>query len=257
MTVAWGTPHAAGSVGTVACSLIRIAGPRRRLLRRREARARPRVHDRERDRDLATDRDRARRGLLWGYRIWPGIALGAFLANAWTDVPLYTTLGITARQHRRGAGRRLSAPPPHRLPAVAGSGPRRRSRSSCSAASSAPWSARPSASAACCSATRSTSPSSAPTWRTWWLGDMGGDLVVAPALLVAVTHWPYRAGARAARSRPPRWPPLIAGVAALVFTQRDLAHLSDLPAADRGRAALLAAGRGRRLACSSPHRDPA
>jgi serine phosphatase RsbU (regulator of sigma subunit) len=29
-------------------------------------------------------------------------------------------------------------------------------------------------------------------WRTWWLGDMGGDLVVAPALLVAVTHWPYR-----------------------------------------------------------------
>src|SRR6266571_955382 len=29
-------------------------------------------------------------------------------------------------------------------------------------------------------------------WRTWWLGDMGGDLVVAPALLVAATHWPYR-----------------------------------------------------------------
>ena len=34
--------------------------------------------------------------ILWGYRIWPGIALGAFLANAWTDVPLYTALGITA-----------------------------------------------------------------------------------------------------------------------------------------------------------------
>ena len=29
-------------------------------------------------------------------------------------------------------------------------------------------------------------------WRTWWLGDIGGDLVVAPALLVAVTHWPFR-----------------------------------------------------------------
>jgi serine phosphatase RsbU (regulator of sigma subunit) len=28
-------------------------------------------------------------------------------------------------------------------------------------------------------------------WRTWWLGDMGGDLIVAPALLVAITHWPY------------------------------------------------------------------
>jgi integral membrane sensor domain MASE1 len=29
-------------------------------------------------------------------------------------------------------------------------------------------------------------------WRTWWLGDLGGDLIVAPALLVAATHWPYR-----------------------------------------------------------------
>jgi anti-anti-sigma factor len=29
-------------------------------------------------------------------------------------------------------------------------------------------------------------------WRTWWLGDMGGDLIVAPALLIAVTHRRYR-----------------------------------------------------------------
>jgi hypothetical protein len=29
-------------------------------------------------------------------------------------------------------------------------------------------------------------------WRTWWLGDMGGDLIVAPAVMVAVSHWPYR-----------------------------------------------------------------
>jgi integral membrane sensor domain MASE1 len=28
--------------------------------------------------------------LLGGYRLWPGIALGAFLANAWTGVPLGT-----------------------------------------------------------------------------------------------------------------------------------------------------------------------
>src|SRR5437868_14366326 len=34
--------------------------------------------------------------LLGGYRLWPGVALGAFLANAWTDVPLLTALGITA-----------------------------------------------------------------------------------------------------------------------------------------------------------------
>src|SRR3954453_4414291 len=34
--------------------------------------------------------------LLWGYRLWPGVALGALLANGWTGVPLYTVLGIAA-----------------------------------------------------------------------------------------------------------------------------------------------------------------
>ena len=33
--------------------------------------------------------------LLWGYRLWPGVALGAFLANSWTGIPLYAVLGIT------------------------------------------------------------------------------------------------------------------------------------------------------------------
>jgi serine phosphatase RsbU (regulator of sigma subunit) len=28
-------------------------------------------------------------------------------------------------------------------------------------------------------------------WRVWWLGDMGGDLLIAPALLVAATWWPF------------------------------------------------------------------
>src|ERR671934_1028442 len=34
--------------------------------------------------------------LLWGYRVWPGVALGALLANAWTGVPAYAVLGIAA-----------------------------------------------------------------------------------------------------------------------------------------------------------------
>ena len=35
-------------------------------------------------------------------------------------------------------------------------------------------------------------------WRVWWLGDMGGDLLVAPALMVAATQWPFsRAPGRA------------------------------------------------------------
>jgi integral membrane sensor domain MASE1 len=26
--------------------------------------------------------------VLWGYRLWPGVALGALLANSWTGIPL-------------------------------------------------------------------------------------------------------------------------------------------------------------------------
>src|SRR3954469_82004 len=32
--------------------------------------------------------------VLWDYRLWPGVALGAFLANVTTDVPVYTAAGI-------------------------------------------------------------------------------------------------------------------------------------------------------------------
>ena len=34
--------------------------------------------------------------VLFGSRLWPGVALGALLANAWTGVPLLAVLGITA-----------------------------------------------------------------------------------------------------------------------------------------------------------------
>src|SRR5215210_5658821 len=32
--------------------------------------------------------------VLWGRRLWPGVALGALLANCWTGVPFITVLGI-------------------------------------------------------------------------------------------------------------------------------------------------------------------
>ena len=38
----------------------------------------------------------------------------------------------------------------------------------------------------------SLSESTLTTWRLWWVGDMGGDLLVASAIFVLVTHWPYR-----------------------------------------------------------------
>src|SRR5438093_6189551 len=42
--------------------------------------------------------------VLWGYRVWPGVALGALLANAWTGVPIYSVLGITAGNTLEGLG---------------------------------------------------------------------------------------------------------------------------------------------------------
>src|SRR3954466_7861693 len=32
--------------------------------------------------------------VFWGYRMWPGVLLGALLANGWTGVPLYAVAGI-------------------------------------------------------------------------------------------------------------------------------------------------------------------
>jgi serine phosphatase RsbU (regulator of sigma subunit) len=52
-------------------------------------------------------------------------------------------------------------------------------------------------------------------WRTWWLGDMGGDLVVAPALMVAATHWPFK--------RAPGSPLEAAGLGLVVLTVAGLA----------------------------------
>ena len=33
--------------------------------------------------------------VLWGYRFWPGVAIGAFLANLGTGIPLAATVGLT------------------------------------------------------------------------------------------------------------------------------------------------------------------
>src|SRR5919198_4750480 len=33
--------------------------------------------------------------VLGGYRLWPGVAIGAFLANSWTGIPPLATIGIS------------------------------------------------------------------------------------------------------------------------------------------------------------------
>jgi diguanylate cyclase (GGDEF)-like protein len=142
--------------------------------------------------------------LLWGYRMWPAIAAGAFLANITTAGPVWAVSGIALG---------------NTLEALVGAYLLRHF------ADFRPSLARVSdvvalvVYAACCStavsATIGVASLSAAglvetgetvaTWRTWWLGDATGDLIVAPALLVL-----------ASRPSLPRQPRLAAEAAVLV-----------------------------------------
>jgi signal transduction histidine kinase len=120
--------------------------------------------------------------LLFGLRLWPGIALGAFLVNVVTGAPVVTAGGmalgntleavIGAYALRRTNGFRNSL---DRLRDVMGL-----------IVVAAVFSTTVSATVGVSSlwlggvVARSAYP---PTWLAWWLGDMIGDLVVAPLLL--------------------------------------------------------------------------
>jgi serine phosphatase RsbU (regulator of sigma subunit)/integral membrane sensor domain MASE1/anti-sigma regulatory factor (Ser/Thr protein kinase) len=154
--------------------------------------------------------------LLWGYRIWPGVALGALLANAWTGVPFYTVLGIAT-------GNTLEAlTGAYLLRRVADFRPKLERVKDVVAlvALGALVSTTVSATIGVSSLLVGDAISSSElgsVWRTWWLGDMGGDLLVAPAILIAVTHWPYRrAPGRAIEAVAAA--AAVAGVAFLVFS---------------------------------------
>jgi integral membrane sensor domain MASE1/serine phosphatase RsbU (regulator of sigma subunit) len=155
--------------------------------------------------------------ILWGYRVWPGVALGALLANAWTGVPLYTVLGITAGNTLEAlAGAYLL----RELADFRASLDRVRDVLALAVLAGA-VSTTVSATIGVTSLLVGNEISSSDlgsVWRTWWLGDMGGDLVVAPALLVAATHWPFKRA-------PGRLPEAVAlaavvlGASAVVFSQ--------------------------------------
>jgi integral membrane sensor domain MASE1 len=127
--------------------------------------------------------------ILGGRRLWPGVAVGAFLANVTTDVPLYTTLGITV-------GNTLEAVAGAWLLERFGFDPAlRRVRDILGLivlAGVVSTTISATIGVASLSVGGELTESAVSTWRVWWLGDMGGDLLVAPFILVAVTHWPYR-----------------------------------------------------------------
>ena len=129
--------------------------------------------------------------VFWGYRMWPGIALGALLANSWTGIPFYSTLGITIGN----TGEALVGA--YLLREVADFRPSmERVRDVIALALFAGIvSTMVSATIGVASLLAAGDVNAGgiwDAWRTWWLGDMGGDLLVAPAIMVAITHWPYR-----------------------------------------------------------------
>jgi integral membrane sensor domain MASE1 len=127
--------------------------------------------------------------VLWGRGLWPGVLLGAFLANVTTDVPVYTAVGIAV-------GNTLEAVVGAWLLERVGFRPTllRLRDLFALVVLGAVISTAVSATIglAALSVGDSLSESALTTWRLWWLGDMGGDLLVASAIFVLVTHWPYR-----------------------------------------------------------------
>ena len=128
--------------------------------------------------------------VLWGPSVWPGVALGAFLANAWTGVPLVTVLGITC-------GNTLEAVVgAYLLRRVAGFSPSLE-RVRDVLALVALGAVGSTVLAATIGVGSLVVGGEIPVdefgsvWRVWWLGDMGGNLLVAPLILAAAAHWPF------------------------------------------------------------------
>ncbi len=134
--------------------------------------------------------------LRGGNRLWPGIALGAFVANLWTGAPVPVALGIATGNTleavvavwalRRVGGFRQSlerVADVLALVLLAAAGSTLVSATlgvaSLVAGGVVPW------------------DRGGATWRAWWLGDVIGDLVVAPLLLSWSPAPRPRAGRRA------------------------------------------------------------
>jgi integral membrane sensor domain MASE1 len=125
--------------------------------------------------------------LLWGYRLWPGIFLGAFLVNITTQGSLVTTLGIAA-------GNTLEALVGAWAVVRFANGAKafERARNIFKFVLLAPILST--VVSATFGVTILTLTGFAPwdrytaIWLTWWLGDAAGDLIVAPLLVIWVTQ---------------------------------------------------------------------
>jgi integral membrane sensor domain MASE1 len=126
--------------------------------------------------------------LILGYRVWPGIFLGAFLVNVSTEGTVATSIGIAMGNtlegvvgayfvNRFAGGRRVFDQAGNVLVFAVLAGLVSTTVSATCGVTSlalggfADWA------------------NYGPIWLTWWLGDMAGALIVAPFLLLWSTNW--------------------------------------------------------------------
>jgi anti-anti-sigma factor len=126
--------------------------------------------------------------VLGGYRLWPAVAIGALLTNLNTGVPPETVFGIVVGNTLEA----LTGAFLLRRVADFNADLRRVRDVLALVLAGAVLSTTVSATIGVASlliGDATTWDHAASVWRTWWLGDMGGDLIVAPVLLVAATHY--------------------------------------------------------------------
>ena len=123
---------------------------------------------------------------LWGYRVWPGVLLGAFLANVWADAPLLSDMAIAAGNTAealvgaallRRSGFRPSLGRVRDVVSLAVFAAVLSTMVSATVGTASLW-----------FGDMISSGDLLSTWRVWWLGDAGGVLLLAPLLMLVATR---------------------------------------------------------------------
>jgi signal transduction histidine kinase len=135
--------------------------------------------------------------VLYGTRLWPGVALGALLVNAWMGAPLSVALGISLGNTLEAVlGAWVLLRVPGFNPSLA------RLKDVIFVVLAASLTTLVAATIGAMSLEAGGVVQAAhfrDVWQAWWVGDMIGDLVVAPLLLTWITprssqHAPTRPG---------------------------------------------------------------
>jgi PAS domain S-box-containing protein len=155
--------------------------------------------------------------VLGGFRLWPGVALGALATNLWAGAPLISACGIAAGNTLEAVAATFAL---ERIPGFEGSLDRFAEVIGL-AVLAAMLSTMISASVGTASLRLGgviTAAEFGRTWRVWWAGDVIGDLVIAP-LLLTWARGPRVSFRPAASAETAALGVVLVGCAALVFVQ--------------------------------------